>query len=97
MKLTEKEYYDHEKQVEEFSKKTSREVLALKKKQCAKCYYFSRNQFTNAGETQGCCDYLEFENHIRPCNPFDCIEKGVFLPRANKKRQRRIRPLSLKG
>lgn len=68
------------------------EVAALKRKQCCKCAYFSRNGTTDL--LNATCDYIldEVRNpkgHRRPCEPRDCVEKGVFIPKKKDKRKRR--------
>lgn len=63
------------------------EVAELKRKQCCKCAYFSRNGTTDL--LNATCDYILDEGHRRPCDPRDCVEKGVFIPKKKDKRKRR--------
>lgn len=68
------------------------EVATLKLKQCSKCVYFSRNGTTDL--INATCDYIldDIRNpnhHKRPCEPRDCIEKGIFIPKKKDRRKRR--------
>ena len=63
------------------------EVAALKRKQCCKCAYFSRNGTTDL--LNATCDYIldEVRNpkgHRRPCEPRDCVKEGKFEYAATK-------------
>lgn len=67
------------------------EVAALKRKQCCKCAYFSRNGTTDL--LNATCDYIldEVRNpkgHRRPCEPRDCVKEGKFEYAATKKRRK---------
>ena len=68
-------------------------ILKNKKEVCAKCKYFS--VYTVSKDTDwynSTCDYRDFHGHIRGCLPTECLEKGIFEPKTNKrKRKKHIR------
>lgn len=70
-----------------WSELSTAEVAELKRKQCCKYAYFSRNGTTDL--LNATCDYILDEGHRRPCDPRDCVEKGVFIPKKKDKRKRR--------
>lgn len=65
----------------EFIRRSSQETPAQRerriKRVCEKCRYHSRSD--------GACNYILMEGVSRPCSYVDCVEAGVFKPRAGQK------------
>lgn len=78
--------------VKEWAKLSAAEVTALKRKQCSKCFYFSKNS-SGGGKSDyaslGTCDYISIEGKMRPCNPLHCRELGVFKAKQRDRSKRK--------
>lgn len=71
-----------------FYQMTDREVTEFKRKQCARCIYFSRDGSGSLGSAT--CEYSKFYNCLRPCSPLDCKTKGIFKPRGSRKKRNKM-------
>lgn len=64
------------------------EVLERKKKVCKKCEYYSiigdRVSIKNST-----CDYILKVGHSRGCDPRDCVERGIFKQKKERKERKK--------
>ncbi len=67
---------------------TEQEITNLKKQQCDKCKYFSKNRKSTTFYATATCNYILEEKHSRKCDPRDCIKKGRFEPRKRGRRKK---------
>ena len=66
---------------------TKEEISAYKARVCIKCGYFGSASTKKEGTAAyATCDYAIITGKMRPCNFFECQEKGVFEPRIKKGR-----------
>ena len=59
---------------------TTKEINAIKTKDCSKCIYFANEQNIHSSH----CNYLGEKGKRRPCRPGECKEKGVFKAKAKE-------------
>ena len=65
---------------------TDQEVNAFKTKVCMHCIYLIRIAGKKEWASKTMCDYAEKEDHLRPCSPLECVEKGIFVRKTGGKR-----------
>ncbi len=61
---------------------TTKEINAIKTKDCSKCIYFANEQNIHSSH----CNYLGEKGKRRPCRPGECKEKGVFKAKAKRRK-----------
>ena len=74
-----------------FRLRTKEELKELKKSQCVKCAYFMGGKSLDWDKRT--CGYINYMGHCRGCDPFECVEKGIFK---EKKRIRKTRAISIR-
>lgn len=72
---------------------TAAEILKIKRNQCSKCMYASRQNVDSRNLSNMTCDYIDYKKHSRGCSPINCRK---FEPR-NKKGRRKALRLKFKG
>ena len=72
---------------------TSAEILKIKRNQCSKCKYASRQNVDSRNLSNMTCDYIFYKKHSRGCSPIDC---KMFEPR-KKQGRRQAMKLRFKG
>ena len=66
-----------------WSNMTTKEINAIKIKDCSKCIYFTNGQNPHSSY----CNYLGEKGKRRPCRPGECREKGVFKAKAKRRKK----------
>ena len=72
---------------------TAAETLKIKRNQCSKCKYASRQNVDSRNLSNMTCDYIFYKKHSRGCSPIDC---KMFEPR-KKQGRRQAMKLRFKG
>ena len=72
---------------------TPAEILGIKRNQCSKCMYASRQNVDSRNLSNMTCDYIEYKKHSRGCSPINC-EK---FEQRKKKGRRQAMILKFKG
>lgn len=65
---------------------STEEVNKIKAYQCLNCVWFSTG--TAGYKASSTCEYGSRHDHPRMCDPRDCIKKGIFVEKVEKKKKR---------
>lgn len=64
---------------------TEAQIVAIKKRDCEKCYYSSHNASSKTSvKTSMTCDYMLITGKMRGCMPGECRNLGIFLSQSQK-------------